>query len=111
MTKSKSHAGMTQRTYPMSDRSKMILDNINIVSPGYTKADLVNFFIFWAATSIKEIKDANPESNVKDALKIMRLRMANQGYNSIRENIMDDMVVTQLDRFFISVEQEDEETL
>ena len=108
MTKSRTQVGMTQRTYPMSERSKTILDQINIVTPGYTKADLINFFIYWGATSIKEIQDETP-MDVKDAMKQMRVRMANQGYEAVRDNIMNRMVVTQLDRFFISVEPENED--
>jgi hypothetical protein len=107
MTKSKTQAGMTQRTYPMSERSKTILDQINIVTPGYTKADLVNFFIFWGATSILEIQEKNP-MDIKDAMKQMRITMANYGYNAVRDNILNRQLVTQLDRFFITVDPDEE---
>jgi len=109
LTKSRNQVGMTQRTYPMSDRSKTILDQINILTSGYTKADLVNLSIFWMATTIKKIQDNSPEKmDIKDAIKEMRVEMSAQGYNAVRDNIMNSMVVTQLDRFFISVDQEDE---
>ena len=108
MTKSKKAAGMTQRTYPMSDRSKTILDQINIVTPGYTKADIVNMSIFWLATSILEIQQKEP-MDIKDALKQVRLTMANYGYNAVRDNILNRQLVTQLDRFFITVDPEDED--
>ena len=42
MTRSNSDTGVTQRTYPMSERSRSILDQISIVTPGYSKTDLMN---------------------------------------------------------------------
>jgi len=105
MTKTK-NKGMTQRTYHMSERSKTILDQINIVTNGYSKADLVNFAIYWMATSIKEIQDKEP-IDITSAMLHMQGTMSSYGYDVIRDNVMKNLAHTKLDRFFLPLETGD----
>ncbi len=99
MTRSNSDTGVTQRTYPMSERSRSILDQISIVTPGYSKTDLMNLSVFWLAASIKQLKD-DRNLDMRGSFSYMESKMSEYGYDKIRENIAADMKVTPLDRWF-----------
>lgn len=99
MTRSNSDTGVTQRTYPMSERSRAILDQISIVTPGYSKTDLMNLSVFWLAASIKELKD-DRNLDMRSSFQYMEHKLSEYGYDKIRENIMGSMRVTPLDRWF-----------
>lgn len=98
MTRSTSDTGVTQRTYPMSERSRLILDQISIVTPGYSKTDLMNLSVFWLATTIKQLKD-DRDLDMRGCFSHMEDKMSEYGYDKIRDNITADMKVTPLDRF------------
>ena len=99
MTRSNSDTGVTQRTYPMSERSRSILDQISIVTPGYSKTDLMNLSVFWLAASIKQLKD-DRNLDMRGSFSYMESKMSEYGYDKIRDNIIADMKVTPLDRWF-----------
>lgn len=105
MTRSNTDTGVTQRTYPMSERSRSILDQISIVTPGYSKTDLMNLSVFWLAASIKQLKD-DRNLDMRGSFSYMEAKMSEYGYDKIRENITAGMKVTPLDRWF---EQRSEE--
>ena len=99
MTRSNSDTGLTQRTYPMSERSRSILDQLSIVLPGYSKTDLMNVSVFWMASSLKDFRDERG-LDIKAAFRFMEEHLSENGYEQIRENIMSSMKVTSLDRWF-----------
>ena len=99
MTRSNSDTGLTQRTYPMSERSRSILDQLSIVLPGYSKTDLMNVSVFWMASTLKDFRDERG-LDIKAAFRFMEERLSQNGYDQIRENIMASMKVTSLDRWF-----------
>ena len=105
MTRSNTDTGVTQRTYTMSERSRSILDQISIVTPGYSKTDLMNLSVFWLAASIKQLKD-DRNLDMRGSFSYMEAKMSEYGYDKIRENITAGMKVTPLDRWF---EQRSEE--
>lgn len=99
MTRSTSDTGLTQRTYPMSERSRAIIDQISIVTPGFTKTELVNVAVFWLATSIMEIRKGDAKG-MKDAFATMQSKMAEYGFEAVRDAISNDMKITPLDHWF-----------
>ncbi len=99
MTRSTSETGLTQRTYPMSERSRTIIDQIAIVTPGFTKTELVNVAVFWLATSIMELR-SNNKKGMKEAFAEMQAKMSEYGFEAVRDAISDDMKITPLDHWF-----------
>lgn len=99
MTRSTSDTGLTQRTYPMSERSRAIIDQISIVTPGFTKTELVNVAVFWLATTIMELRNGEGK-DMKDAFATMQKKMSEYGFEAVRDAISNNMKITPLDHWF-----------
>ena len=99
MTRSNTNTGLTQRTYPMSERSRAILDQISIVTPGYTKTELMNVAVFWLATSIKDLREEQKMGMI-ESFQFMQQKMSGYGDEQVKDAISCDMKITPLDRWF-----------
>lgn len=100
MTRSTSVDGITQRTYPMSERCRQIIDSIDIVVPGYSKSDLVNLAVFFTSAFMSDYIRDTDGSDVKEAVEYIRRFTAEHGYELIQNALMTNLKVTKLDRFF-----------
>lgn len=108
MTLSMSTDGITQRTYPMSERMRKIIDNVNIVVPNMSKTDIIHSLMFFSASYLTDLMNDNGY-DVKQAMAVINRYTAEHGYEKIqRELIAADSKVTKLDRFF-DLDEESEE--
>lgn len=101
---------MPNRTYPMSPKTRILLDNLSILLPGKSKAELMNIAISYLVLTLKKIRGGDKDLTYTMALETILTELGEIEYQELAKTLIpDNKNNTKLDDFIgISVRQREE---
>ena len=99
------------RSFPMSRKTRILLDNLSILLPGKNKAEIVNIAISYLVLTVKKIKGGDKDITYTMALEVILEELAEIDYQELAKTLIpDNKNNTKLDDFIgIAVRQNTED--
>lgn len=88
------------RSYRMSQKTRLLLDNLDIMIPGKTKTELINIAVSWLVLTLKRIKAGDKNVTYTKALEDVLNELAEIDYQELAKTLIPDRRYnTHLDDF------------
>jgi len=88
------------RSYPMSKKTRLLLDNLDILIPGKSKSELINIAVSYLVMRVKEIRGGDKNYTYTMALDVIIKELGKIDYQELAKTLIpDNKNNTKLDDF------------